>query len=43
MLGKKVKYKIPKIPDKNVINGKFVILKPVTPTKRSKVFLKHLV
>ena len=36
MLGKKIKFKIPKVPGKNFIKGKFVILEPVNPLKHSK-------
>ena len=36
MLGKKIKFKIPKVPGKNFINGKFVILEPVNPLKHGK-------
>ena len=36
MLGKKIKFKIPKVPGKNFINGKFVILEPVNPSKHGK-------
>ena len=36
MLGKKIKFKIPKVPGKNFIKGKFVILEPVNPSKHSK-------
>ena len=28
MLGKKIKFKLPKVPGKNFLKGKFVILEP---------------
>jgi RimJ/RimL family protein N-acetyltransferase len=36
MLGKKIKFKIPRVPGKNFIKDKFVILEPVNPLKHSK-------
>ena len=36
MLGKKIKFKLPKIPSKNFLKGKFLILEPANPSKHSK-------
>ena len=36
MLGKKIKFKIPNVPNKIILKGKFVILEPVNPSKHGK-------
>jgi RimJ/RimL family protein N-acetyltransferase len=36
MLGKKIKFKLPKVPGKNFLKGKFVILEPANPSKHGK-------
>jgi hypothetical protein len=36
MLGKKIKFILPKVPGKNFVKGKFVILEPANPSKHSK-------
>ena len=36
MLGKKIKFKIPNVPSKKFLKGKFVILEPINPSKHSK-------
>ena len=36
MLGKKIKFKIPNVPRKEFLKGKFVILEPVNPSKHGK-------
>ena len=40
MLGKKIKFKIPNVPSKKFLKGKFVILEPVNPSKHSKDLFK---
>jgi hypothetical protein len=36
MLGKKIKFKLPKVPGKNFLKGKFAILEPANPSKHGK-------
>ena len=36
MLGKKIKFKLPKVPGKNFLKGKFVTLEPANPSKHGK-------
>ena len=36
MLGKKIKFKIPNVPSKKFLKGKFVILEPINPSTHSK-------
>ena len=36
MLGKKIKFILPKVPGKNFLKGKFVTLEPANPAKHSK-------
>ena len=43
MLGKKIKFKLPKVPGKNFLKGKFVLLSQPIPQNTVKIYLKLLV